>query len=229
MRFGFSVIYLFVLAAVQGIQGLFGIQGYNGYQGLAGEAAAQGSQGNIGTQGVTGIQGPYGYQGIQGIAGIQGGESSQGTQGLLGLQGIQGIQGRVSFNWIGNWSDTILYNKDDVVYISGSSFVCNITHTSSSDFTTDYLLNYWNLMALGGIAGPPGSGIVELTGGTGIEIFPIDPFADVPNYLINTSALISNTSGISGSSKINNIVSLNQIDYDSIVTKDSGTLYIVIS
>ncbi len=215
--------------AGQGIQGSSGIQGYNGSQGIAGSFAGQGIQGEIGIQGYSGLQGIYGYQGIQGIAGIQGGESSQGAQGLIGYQGVQGTQGLAPFRWIGQWIPFTIYYKDNVIEHNGSSFICTIEHTSSADFDADELFGYWDLMVSRGYDGIPGTGTITITAGTGIIVSALDPFAiENLDYIISTSALISSTGGITGASKINNIISLSQSDYDAIVAKDSGTLYIVI-
>jgi len=43
---------------------------------------------------------------------------------------------RFRYTWKGDWTTTTAYNKDDVVYYSGSSYVCIRQHTSSS-FNTE--------------------------------------------------------------------------------------------
>ena len=50
---------------------------------------------------------------------------------------------RIRYTWRGNWAEGINYQKDDVVRLSGSSYVCIRLHTSSSNFFTDqsYLAN----------------------------------------------------------------------------------------
>lgn len=61
-------------------------------------------------------------------------------------------------------------------------------------------------------------GSSSLTAGTGIAI---------SNNTISTTALISNPSGIVGATAVNNIVQINQNDYNNLTTIDPNTLYII--
>jgi len=44
---------------------------------------------------------------------------------------------RFKYQWKGDWQPGYDYIRDDVVLVGGSSYVCIVTHTSSSDFRTD--------------------------------------------------------------------------------------------
>ena len=44
---------------------------------------------------------------------------------------------RFKYNWIGTWTPSYSYNRDDVVNVGGRTYVCLVTHTSSPDFNTD--------------------------------------------------------------------------------------------
>ena len=44
---------------------------------------------------------------------------------------------RFKYNWIGTWTPSYSYNRDDVVNVGCRTFVCLVTHTSSPDFNTD--------------------------------------------------------------------------------------------
>lgn len=47
------------------------------------------------------------------------------------------------------------------------------------------------------------------------------------SFTINTTALISNPSGITGATAITNIVQISQSDFDNIPTPDPNTLYVI--
>lgn len=44
---------------------------------------------------------------------------------------------RFKYNWRGNWASGTSYKRDDIVRVNGKSYVCVITHVSSSTFRTD--------------------------------------------------------------------------------------------
>ena len=44
---------------------------------------------------------------------------------------------RFKYNWRGNWSAGTVYNRDDVVRVSGRSYVCLVGHTADAVFRTD--------------------------------------------------------------------------------------------
>ena len=56
--------------------------------------------------------------------------------------------GRIRFIWKGAWTGTTVYYKDDIVKHGGSTFVCTIGHTSTSNFDTDFA-TYWDQLADG--------------------------------------------------------------------------------
>ena len=58
--------------------------------------------------------------------------------------------GRIKFVYQGNWTNSHDYVVDDVVTVSGKTYICIVTHTSSSVFSTDQLPPAkWNLAADG--------------------------------------------------------------------------------
>ena len=59
--------------------------------------------------------------------------------------------GRIRFVWKGAWVTATTYYKDDVVRLGGKVYICQIGHTSSTDFNTDLDINptKWNLMSDG--------------------------------------------------------------------------------
>jgi Collagen triple helix repeat (20 copies)/Head domain of trimeric autotransporter adhesin len=67
--------------------------------------------------------------------------------------------------WDGTWTSAVTYVKNDVVYYSGSSYIClvgNTNHIPSTHPTT------WALVAHVGATGPSGAaGVTGATGGTG--------------------------------------------------------------
>ncbi len=127
--------------------------------------------GPIGPEGPQGIDGP---QGPQGSVGAQGPDGPQGIQGVQGIQGIQGLQGD-SFAWIGAWVVATIYNVRDLVEFNGSSYVCLVSHTSSSSNDPVQDPSLWDLAAAKGDQGVPG-----VVGGT---------------PALNGSFLVKNTNG----------------------------------
>jgi len=57
--------------------------------------------------------------------------------------------GRIKFVYQGTWATTRAYVVDDVVSVSGKSYICIVSHTSSSLFATDLTSSYWSLIADG--------------------------------------------------------------------------------
>jgi len=59
--------------------------------------------------------------------------------------------GRIKFVWQGDWTPATSYVVDDVVKVSGNSYICVRNHTSAALFETDLDFNptYWNLVAGG--------------------------------------------------------------------------------
>lgn len=68
------------------------------------------------------------------------------------------------------------------------------------------------------------SGDYSLNGHTHVALDITDFDASVSGLL---PAPISNPSGITGASAITNIVSISQVDYDALPSKDSSTLYVI--
>lgn len=52
------------------------------------------------------------------------------------------------FEWRGFWQSSVTYEKDDVVFFQGSSFICVVSHISTSSFDSQF----WELMAQGASA-----------------------------------------------------------------------------
>ena len=44
---------------------------------------------------------------------------------------------RFKYTWKGQWALSTEYLKDDVIYNGGKSYVCIVSHTSSTEFGTD--------------------------------------------------------------------------------------------
>ena len=59
--------------------------------------------------------------------------------------------GRIRFVWKGNWTTSTQYYVDDVVRYGGRTYICQVGHTSDSDFYTDldYNPTKWNVMTDG--------------------------------------------------------------------------------
>jgi len=59
--------------------------------------------------------------------------------------------GRIRFVWKGDWTPSTTYFKDDVVRYGGRTYICDIGHTSASDFYTDldFVPTRWNQMTDG--------------------------------------------------------------------------------
>ena len=59
--------------------------------------------------------------------------------------------GRIKFVYQGTWAPSTSYVVDDVVTVGGKTYICVISNTSSSLFSTDLnnITPYWNLMADG--------------------------------------------------------------------------------
>ena len=105
---------------------------------------------------------PVGPMGPQGIAGRDGADGINGKDGVAGPSGRDGRDGRdgkdgAGLNWKGNWKESELYQKNDVVNYLGSSYV------ALADSRSDYpnrINNSWDLLAAagaGGARGPAGS------------------------------------------------------------------------
>jgi hypothetical protein len=56
--------------------------------------------------------------------------------------------GRIRFIWKGDWAQTTVYYKDDIIRNGGNTYVCIAGHTSTSDFAAD-LETYWNKISDG--------------------------------------------------------------------------------
>ena len=59
--------------------------------------------------------------------------------------------GRIRFVWKNEWATATTYYKDDVVRFGGKTYVCQVGHTSATDFNTDLDISptKWNLMSDG--------------------------------------------------------------------------------
>lgn len=70
----------------------------------------------------------------------------------------------------------------------------------------------------------PNDPVKNITAGTNVSITNNNG-----NFTIASNGLVSNPTGISGASAINNIVQISQTNYDALVTKDPNTFYIITS
>jgi hypothetical protein len=59
--------------------------------------------------------------------------------------------GRIRFVWKNEWATATTYYKDDVVRFGGKTYLCQLGHTSATDFNTDLDISptKWNLMSDG--------------------------------------------------------------------------------
>jgi hypothetical protein len=59
--------------------------------------------------------------------------------------------GRIKFVWQGAWTTGTSYLVDDVVNVSGKSYICVVNHTASAAFATDlnFVPSKWNIIADG--------------------------------------------------------------------------------
>ena len=59
--------------------------------------------------------------------------------------------GRIKFVWQGAWTTGTGYLVDDVVNVSGKSYICVVNHTASAAFATDLNIvpSKWNIIADG--------------------------------------------------------------------------------
>ncbi len=59
--------------------------------------------------------------------------------------------GRIRFVWKGDWTASTTYYKDDVIKYGGRTYICQVGHTSDSNFYTDldFVPTKWNQMTDG--------------------------------------------------------------------------------
>lgn len=88
--------------------------------------------------------------------------------------------------WKGEWASSTPYIVNDIVSDSGNTYICVTNHTSSSSFSNDLSLSYWELMAAKGAAGA----------GTG-DMLAANNLSDVANTDTSLSNLGGGTVGIS--------------------------------
>ena len=145
-----------------------------------GDTSDVGADGPVGPPGET-IVGPAGSPGVSGIS-IQGekgesgvsGISIQGEKGEPGVSGIsiQGEKGEVgasgiSFIWRNIWDVVTSYVANDVVYCSGSSFICLTDVTGTPEPATN---PSWYIMTQKGADGISIQGEKGESGVSGISI-----------------------------------------------------------
>ena len=53
---------------------------------------------------------------------------------------------KIRYTWKGAWAQATSFIKDDVVSYGGKTYVCLVTHTSSTAFATDLAAANWVLM-----------------------------------------------------------------------------------
>jgi len=81
------------------------------------------------------------------------------TEAIYALQVSAGLYPGVSTSCLlsgkGDWSSSIAYVECDVVFSSGENYVCNTSHTPSTDYFGDDA-EYWDLLSLKGEKGDTG-------------------------------------------------------------------------
>lgn len=107
----------------------------------------QGPQGEQGEQGPQGPQGPTGERGPQGIQGPQGEPGPQGEQGPVGPTAVADINAR------GEYVNTTLYVRNDLVNYQGNAYICIVD--SSTGVAPTNTTN-WQLFVSQGAQGPQG-------------------------------------------------------------------------
>ena len=148
----------------QGVPGDQGLQGVPGSRGLPGEKGDTGDRGEPGivwrgawdglTDYVAGEAVQHGGSCYIAVADSTGSEPPSENWGLMaakgaaGEPGAQGNDGIPGLNWKGEWNDTTTYRRNDVVFLSGSSYVAVAENTSDAPPSDN-----WNLLAQQGSAG----------------------------------------------------------------------------
>jgi hypothetical protein len=143
-----------------GPQGPIGLTGPAGPQGTTGSTGATGPQGPAGPTGLTGATGATGAQGPAGATGAQGPIGLTGATGATGATGPQGPQGPAgtngqSFNFQGAYNPSQVYNLNDVVTFSGSSYISLAGNNQGNE--PDTSLSQWAVLAQEGATGPQGA------------------------------------------------------------------------
>jgi hypothetical protein len=100
----------------------------------------------IGVAGATGPSGPTGSTGPSGVTG------PTGPSGVTGPTGPTGTGAEL--NYIGEWSETGLYQQNDVVLYNGTTFVCRDNFTSSPPES----ITFWLPLGHPGATGATGVG-----------------------------------------------------------------------
>ena len=154
-----------------------------------GDTSDVGADGPVGPPGET-IVGPAGSPGVSGIS-IQGEKGESGVSGIS-IQGERGEVGAsgISFIWRNIWDAGTGYVANDVVYCSGSSFICLTDVTGTPEPATN---PSWYIMTQKGadgvsIVGPQGSPGVS---GVSIEGKKGEPGVSGINGLNGTNATTS--------------------------------------
>ena len=156
----------------KGSKGSIGKTGKQGKQGSRGDRGTTGKHGKVGSRGLTGKTGKTGLVGKQGKVGAQGpkgpkgdkGESGkpgpQGKTGPKGDKGDAGETGDVGMTFRGQYQSDTRYNKNDVVFYAGSSFIAlEDNRNTAPSFTIDprYRDNTWGILAIKGAQGGSGA------------------------------------------------------------------------
>lgn len=101
-----------------------------------------------------GVQGVGGEEDVQArLLGVPGPQGDVGDQGPIGPVGPAGPVGMV---WMGEWSVSATYQKGNAVSYFGSSYIY-INDLPSTGQPVDNNPMYWDVLALAGEQGPPGS------------------------------------------------------------------------
>lgn len=52
----------------------------------------------------------------------------------------------IRYTWKNTWVPNVPYTKDDIVFYSGQSYVCLVTHTANAEFSPELVLKTWVVM-----------------------------------------------------------------------------------
>lgn len=138
-----------------GVDGRNGRDGKDGINGKDGKDGRDGEPFKPSSEFIESIRGKDGKDGTNGLNGIDGKDGKDGQNGKNGINGIDGENG-ISFIWSGEYELGEDYEKNEVVELEGSSFIC-IKDTDEAPIKDNEInREFWDLVALRGKNGRNG-------------------------------------------------------------------------
>ena len=117
-------------------------------------------------------------QGTPGINGATGATGATGETGPIGPQGVPGPVGPAGLSWQSIWSDTGVYNENDVVSFDGASYFCYNPGGVGPEVDNPSIdTGNWALLAAQGATGPQGPQGIPGPPNNGVQILisaPLD-------------------------------------------------------